>query len=189
MFRTLGSLGIIGRMKSMVILASAIACLLLSTAVAFNRMVRLRNRVRRAWTDVDVQLRLRHQLIPLLVQSVKGYAEQERAVLEKAALARREALAAEETLVRGRREETLSAALREVLLLGERHPGLRADDSFSRLAEEIVAAENDLAAARKYYNGSVRAYNTFIQSFPMNLLAAALRFRPAEYFQEEDDAP
>lgn len=168
--------------------AAVIVCLLLAAVLAFNRMVRLRNTVRRAWGDVDVQLGLRHQLFPLLVQSVKGYAEQERRVLEKAALARREALMAGDTRDRGRREEALSGALREVLLLGERYPELRADDSFSRLAERVVAVEDDLAAARKYYNGSVRIYNTYIQSFPVNLLASALRFRPAEYFPGEGDA-
>ncbi len=164
---------------------AAAALALLAAAAVFNRMIRLRNKVRRALQDIDVQLDLRQSLLPNLNRVAAGYAAHEREVLERAARARREAASARGTAERGRRELALAEALRGVLLLAERYPDLKADSSFARLAEETVRVEDHLAAARKYYNGAVRAYNTFIQSLPVNLLAALFRFSPAEYFQAE----
>lgn len=164
----------------------AVAALALAAAVAvFNRMIRLRNKVRRALHDIDVQLELRHRLLPSLARTASGYAAHEREVLERAASIREEAASASGTAERGRREVALAGALREVLFLAERYPDLKADSSFARLAEETVRVEDHLAAARKYYNGAVRTYNTFIQSFPVNLLAALFRFSPAEFFQAD----
>lgn len=153
-----------------------------AAALSFNHMVRLRNRVRRAWQDIDVQLELRHRLLPLLASAARGYAEREAALLEEATRARsgiRDAGPA----YRARSESGLDAAAREALSLVERYPDLKADASFSRLVEELVRVEDHLASARKYYNGAVRQYNTFIQAFPFNLLAGTLHFRPAEYFE------
>lgn len=166
----------------------AIAALFLAgAAFLFNRMVGARNKVRRAWHDIDVQLKLRHELIPRLVEVAEGYSLHERNILESVSAARARAQAASGIGERGERELSLSAALGEVLLLKEGYPELKADEAFERLSVELVQVENHLAAARKYYNGSVREYNTFIQSFPQMLMALLLRFRPAEYFQAEEE--
>lgn len=156
---------------------------LLAVVLAFNRMVGLRNKVRRAWKDIDVQLKLRHELIPLLVSTAEGYALHERQVLENVTAIRAQAEAASGVEEKGTRELTLGGALHKVFLLGEDYPNLKADTTFARLSGELVTVEDHLAAARKYYNGTVRIYNTCIQSFPYMLLARPLRFRPAEYFQ------
>ncbi|MEW6554060.1 MAG: LemA family protein [Actinomycetota bacterium] len=161
------------------------ALLLLALVLFFNHMIRLRNKTRRAWKDIDVQLKLRHQLIPLLVSTAEGYALHEKQVLEKVTRTRAEAVAASGVAERGARELSLAAALGEIFVLRERYPELKADESFQRLFEELVTVEDHLAASRKYYNGSVRIYNTFIQSFPQLLLARLFGFRTAEYFQQE----
>ena len=162
--------------------------MLLTVILFFNHTIRLRNKVRRAWKDIDIQLKLRHQLIPLLVSTAKGYALHEKAVLESVTRMRAEAETASGTDERGSREMSLAGALREVLLLKERYPELKADTTFERLSQELVTVEDHLAAARKYYNGSVRIYNTFIQSFPQLMLASLFLFRPAEYFQAGEEA-
>jgi LemA protein len=161
------------------------AVLFLAVVLVFNRMIRLRNKTRRAWKDIDVQLKLRHQLIPLLVSTAEGYALHEKQVLEKVTHMRTEAAAATGVAERGSRELSLAAALSEIFVLRERYPELKADESFQKLFGELVTVEDHLAASRKYYNGSVRIYNTFIQSFPQLLLARLFRFRAVEYFQQE----
>jgi len=167
-----------------VIVVSAV--LFLAVVLVFNRMIRLRNKTRRAWKDIDVQLKLRHQLIPLLVSTAEGYALHEKQVLEKVTRMRAEAAAATSVEERGTRELSLAAALSEIFVLREHYPELKADTNFERLFAELVTVEDHLAASRKYYNGSVRIYNTFIQSFPQLLMARLFRFRAAEYFQQED---
>jgi LemA protein len=163
------------------------ALLLLAIVLVFNHMIKLRNKVRRAWKDIDVQLKLRHQLIPLLVQTAAGYSLHERKVLESVTRIRAEAEAASGIEERGAKELSLAGALREVFLLREDYPELKADSSFARLSDELVTVEDHLAAARKYYNGTVRIYNTFIESFPQLVLARLFLFRSGEYFQLEDD--
>ena len=171
------------------ILVALGALLLLAIVLAFNHMVRLRNRVRRAWKDIDVQLKLRHELIPLLVRTAEGYALHEKDLLRSVTDMRAEAQAASGAGERGTRELSLARVLREMLLLREDYPELKADATFERLSQELVVVEDHLAAARKYYNGAARIYNTFIQSFPPLLLAGLLRCRPAEYFQLEEEPP
>ncbi len=171
-------------MEPYLYVAAVLAALLFAVAFVFNRMIRLRNRVRRAWKDIDVQLRLRHNLVPVLVSVAEGYAAHESGVLERAARLRAEARAAAGVRERGARELDLASSLAELFALGESYPDLKADEAFQRLFRESVMVENHLAAARKYYNGCVRDYNNFIQSFPQLILARLLRFRPSEYFQE-----
>ena len=163
------------------------AVLLVAVVLVFNRMIRLRNKTRRAWKDIDVQLKLRHQLIPLLVSTAQGYALHEKQALEKVTRMRAEAAAATGVEEKGIKELSLAAALSEIFVLRERYPELKADTNFARLFAELVTVEDHLAASRKYYNGSVRIYNTFIQSFPQLLMAWLFRFRAAEYFQQEDE--
>jgi LemA protein len=162
------------------------ALLFLAVALAFNHMIRLRNKTRKAWQDIDVQLKLRHQLVPLLVSTAEGYTLHEKEALEKVTRMRAEAEAASGVREKGARELSLQAALGEIFVLRESYPELKADESFERLFRELTTVENNLAASRKYYNGSVRIYDTFIQSFPQLLLARLFHFRAAEYFQGED---
>jgi LemA protein len=169
------------------VLIAAGALLLLAVVIVFNRMVRLRNKVKRAWRDIDIQLKLRHDLIPRLVSIAEGYALHEKDVLESVTRRRGEAQAASGAGEKGIREMSLSEALQRMLVLREHYPELKADEGFERLSRELVSVEDNIAAARKYYNGSVRIYDTYIQSFPQLLLAGLLRFRPAEYFQVEED--
>ncbi|MDY6796338.1 MAG: LemA family protein [Actinomycetota bacterium] len=167
-----------------------IACssfLLGYAAYTFNRMVSRRNKVRHAWKDIDVQLEKRHQLIPLPVDMADGYSLHERRTLEEVARKRAEAIRASGAGEKGRIEHSLSEDLDRYLLLEEEYPELKADSSFRRLSEGLVEVEGHLAAARKYYNGAVRIYNTYIQSFPQLLPARLLLFRPEEYFQLERD--
>jgi len=163
------------------------AALFLAVVLVFNHMIRLRNKTRKAWKDIDVQLKLRHQLIPILVSTAKGYALHEEQVLEKVTHMRTEAEAATGVRDKGARELSLAGALSEIFVLRERYPELKADENFERLARELVTVEDHLAASRKYYNGSVRIYNTFIESFPQLLLARLFRFRTGEYFQRDVD--
>jgi len=171
-----------------VYLVIAVAALtLLAVAVIFNRMIKLRNKVRRAWKDIDVQLKLRHELIPLLVSTAEGYAAHEQDLLQEVTNIRVRAEAASSVGEKGARESRLAGALSRLFMLEEHYPELKADTTFMRLSDELVTVENHLAAARKYYNGTVRIYNTFIQSFPQLLLAPLFRFRPDEYFQLEEE--
>jgi LemA protein len=163
------------------------ALILLAIVLVFNAMIMKRNKVRRAWRDIDVQLKLRHELIPRLVSTAEGYALHEKQTLEKVTRIRAEAEAASGVKERGTVELSLASALSEIFVLREGYPELKADTNFERLARELVAVENNLASSRKYYNGSVRIYNTFIQSFPQLLLARLFRFQEAEYFQKERD--
>jgi LemA protein len=166
---------------------AAAALLLIAVAVVFNRMIKLHNKVRRAWKDIDVQLKLRHELIPLLVSTAEGYAAHEIDLLQEVTNIRMRAEAASSVGERGATETRLAGALSRLFMLEEYYPELKADTTFMRLSEELVTVENHLAAARKYYNGTVRIYNTFIQSFPQLMLAPLFRFRPEEYFQLEEE--
>ncbi len=183
-----GLTGIIMRMSIWVYLViAAVALTLLAVAVVFNRMIKLRNKVRRAWKDIDVQLKLRHELIPLLVSTAEGYAAHEKDLLQEVTNIRVRAEAASGVGEKGARESMLAGALSKLFMLEEHYPELKADTNFARLSGELVTVENHLAAARKYYNGTVRIYNTFIQSFPQLMLAPIFRFLPAEYFQLEEE--
>ncbi len=149
----------------------------------YNRLVRQRNIVSAAWADIDVQLQKRHELVPNLVATVRGYMRHEADVLENTTLARRGApedlgpLAAQET--------GLSRSIGQLFLLAEDYPDLKASDGFQQLHESLVAVEDDLQYARRYYNGAVRDNNNLIQSFPVNLVAGPLGFREAEFFEIE----
>lgn len=154
----------------------------------FNRLVRLRNQVRVAWSDVDVQLQRRHDLVPMLVETVKGYAHHEQDLLERIAQARSAALAATSPAARGGPETALGQGLERLLALGEAYPDLKASDNFSQLATQLVQVEDTLQHARRFYNGSVREYNNAQETFPTLLIAKALAFKPAEFFAAEADA-
>lgn len=168
----------------------ALILLLVVAAAAwlFNRMVRLRNQVHVAWSDVDVQLQRRHDLVPMLVETVRGYAHHEQGLLENIASERSAALKATQPGARGAPETALGHDLGRLIALGEAYPELKASANFSQLSSQLVQVEDTLQHARRFYNGSVREYNTALETFPALLIAGPLGFKPAEFFAAEADA-
>jgi len=155
---------------------------------AFNGLVRGRNRIDAAWAQIDVQLQRRHDLIPNLVETVKGYAAHERAVLQEVTAARATAVGARGIDARGQAEQQVSGALRSLLAVAEAYPELKADRSFLTLQEELEGTEGKIAYARQFYNDTVQRYDTRIQAFPGNVVAALGHFEPRPYFQADRDS-
>lgn len=159
---------------------------LLAGVLLFNSFVRLRNRTREAFSGVDVQLKRRHDLVPNLVDVVRAYAAHERNTLEDVVRARGAAEAASGVAAREETEGALRRSLDRLLVLVERYPELKADRRFLDLQEDLVDVEDHLQYARRYYNATVRDYNTRIEQFPARLLAPLCGFRRAAFFQIED---
>jgi LemA protein len=157
-------------------------------AFAFNRLVRLRNQMRSAWADIDVQLTRRHDLVPQLVTAVKAYAGHERATLEAVTELRARAVETNSPARLGEVESALEQALSRLFALREAYPELKANENFARLQRDLVDVEDHLQFARRFYNGAVRDYNTTIQRVPDLAVARAFGFVQAEFFQAEDEA-
>jgi len=164
-----------------------LAALLIWAAVAFNLLIRDRNRVAQAWSDVDVQLLRRHDLIPRLVEMVKGYAGYERAVLSNIAELRGQSASASPA-ARGEAEKTVASGVTKLVALAEAYPDLKASDNFRDLHNKLVDTENQIQYARRYYNGAVNLLNNRIQRFPDLLIANTFGFKLAEFFDLEDPA-
>lgn len=176
------------RWTPLTILSTLIIAALMAWAVyAFNRLVRLRNQVRAAWADIDVQLCRRHDLVPPLVAAVKAYADHERTTLAAVTELRTRALALDSPARLGEVEAELQRGLERLFALRENHPDLKASELFIGLQRDLVDVEDHLQYARRYYNGAVRDFNTTIQRFPDLLIARALRFGAAEFFQAHAD--
>lgn len=159
--------------------------------VTYNGLVKLRVRVNEAWSDIEVQMKRRYNLIPNLVETVKGYAKHEAGTLEKVTRARAEALANQGTPgEQAQSESFLTGALKSLFAVAEDYPELKANEGFLSLQEDLAEIEEKIQAARRYYNGSVRDINTKIDQFPSNLVAQSFRFTKAEFFEldEEDSA-
>ena len=154
----------------------------------YNGMVRARNRVDEAWSGIDVQLKRRHDLIPNLVETVKGYATHEREVFEAVTQARAAAMGAQTPAQSAAAEGALTGALGRLFAVAEAYPQLRAAESFTQLQQELANTEDQIAASRRIYNGNVQAYNTKIQVFPNSLLAGPFGFTRREFFEIEDPA-
>lgn len=163
--------------------ASVVLLVLAWTIFVFNRLVRLRNQVRNAWADIDVQLTRRHDLVPQLVAAVKGYADHERSVLTAVTELRAQALRQSSPARLGAIESELEGALGKLLALQEAYPDLKASTNFLDLQKGLVEVEDHLQYARRYYNGSVRDLNDAIQHFPDLLVARAFGFRESEFYQ------
>ena len=163
------------------------ALLLVAAVVLYNRLVRSRNRVSTAWSDIDVQLQRRHDLIPQLVKAVDAYAKYEKATLEAVTELRAEAMRVVDVNARGEAEQALSEGVSRLLALAENYPDLKANENFLKLQAELVQTEDYLQFARRYYNGSVRDYNTLTETVPSNLVAGLFRFEPREFFQKSSD--
>jgi LemA protein len=164
----------------------ALIALLLYVGVTFNELVAERNQVRAAWADIDVQLQRRHDLVPQLAATVKGYAEHELSTLSAITELRARAQAGGTIAQRGQIETKLAAQVTQLLALQERYPDLKASGNFLQLQRDLVDVEDHLQYARRFYNGAVRQYNTHIQHFPELLLAQPFGFRPQDFFQAED---
>jgi LemA protein len=159
-------------------------------AFAFNRLVHLRNQVRNAWSDIDVQLKRRHDLVPQLVAAVKGYTGHERGVLQAVTELRAQAASLSSPAKLGQVESSLEQALVQLFALKEAYPDLKANESFLQLQRDLVEVENQLQYARRFYNGAVRDYNTAIQRVPDTFIARSCGFSESEFFQAgEEDRP
>ncbi len=169
------------------LLVSAIVALMVVVAVLYNRLVRDRNRVAGAWSDIDVQLQRRHDLIPQLVKAVDQYAKYERATIEAITTLRAEAMKTKDVEKLGDTEEALSSGVQRLLALAEQYPDLKASENFLKLQAELVESENYLQFARRFYNGSVREYNTRIESVPHNVIAGWFSFEMRSFFQKSSD--
>lgn len=152
----------------------------------YNSLVSLRVRVKNAWSQIDVQLKRRHDLIPNLVETVKGYASHEKEVLENVIKARAQASSAKEIKERAEAENMLTSALRSLFAVVENYPNIKANQNFLNLQEELTTTENRIAFARQYYNDEVMRFNTALQTVPRNLIAQIFSFQKAEFLKIED---
>src|SRR5690349_7337928 len=169
-------------MSSGWIIVGILVILVLFAFAAYNRLVTLRQRVGQSFADIDVQLKQRHDLIPNLVETVKGYAAHERGTLEAVVQARNTAMAAQGPAQQAAAENMLSGTLRQLFALSEAYPDLKANANFQQLQAELTDIENKLAASRRFFNNAVQEYNTSIQQFPAALFAGMFGFGPREFF-------
>jgi LemA protein len=171
------------------VIIGIIVLLVLWIIMIYNGLVAMRQRVSQAFADIDVQLKQRHDLIPNLVETVKGYAAHERGTLEEVVKLRNVAMAAQGPAQQAAAENMLTGALRQMFALAESYPDLKANQNFQQLQRELSDIENKLAAARRFFNNAVQEYNTGIQQFPAALFAAALGFSPKEFFDVGEARP
>ena len=164
------------------IILGIIAALIVWVIMIYNGLVAMRQRVNQSFADVDVQLKQRHDLIPNLVETVKGYASHERGTLEAVVQARNAAITAQGPAAQSQAETALSGALRQLFALSEAYPDLKANTNFQQLQTELSDIENKIAAARRFFNNSVQEYNTGIQQFPAALFASSFGFTPQVFF-------
>lgn len=154
--------------------------------IMFNSLIRSRNRVKESWSDIDVQLKRRYDLIPNLVETVKGYAAHEAGTLDKVIQARAKAMSAQGAKEKGEAENMLSGALKSMFALAEAYPQLRAVESFTKLQDELTDTENKVQAARRFYNTNVLSFNTKIEQVPNNIVASMFGFKKEEFFEITD---
>jgi len=172
---------------NLVLLALLLAALIWAV-LAFNRLVRLRNQVRAGWSDIDVQLMRRHDLVPMLVESVRAYAGHEKSVFERVTALRTAAMEVSSPQRLAKVEAALEHEVGRLLAIKEAYPELKASGNFLKLQRDLVDIEDHLQYARRFYNGAVRELNDGVQRFPNLLIANACGFRQAEFFEAADDA-
>jgi LemA protein len=172
--------------SAIIVLALIVVAVVWAISI-YNGLVGMRQRVNQAYADVDVQLRQRHDLIPNLVETVKGYASHERGTLEEVVKARNAAMTAQGPAQQAAAENMLSGALRQLFALAESYPDLKASANFQQLQAELSDLENKIAASRRFFNNAVQEYNTGIQRFPAALFAASFGFAPKTFFDLGDE--
>lgn len=165
-----------------------IVVLIVAIIGMYNGLITLKNRVDEAWSDIDVQLKRRHDLIPNLIETVKGYAAHEQGTFEKVTQARTAAMQAGSADEKAKAENALSGTLKSIFALAENYPDLKANQNFIELQKELTDTEDKIQASRRFYNGNVRDFNTKIQVFPTNLMAGMLGFQSRQFFEIADAA-
>jgi LemA protein len=173
---------------SLIITLTIVAILIVWFITVYNGLVRLRNRVKEAWSDIDVQLKRRYDLIPNLIETVKGYAGHEKTVFENVTEARAKAISASGAAEKAQAENALSSTLKSLFAVSENYPQLRASENFSKLQEELSDTENKIQAARRFYNGNVMDFNTKQEIFPSSIVASVFGFAKSEFFEIEEPA-
>ena len=172
----------------LLIVLAVVVVLVIYVIVLYNNLVRFRNRIENAWAQIDVQLKRRWDLIPNLVETVKGYASHEKETLERVIQARNAATTAQGPAAQAESENLLTGALRQLFAVSEAYPDLKANTNFLELQEELTSTEGRIAFARQHYNDTVLKYNTAIETFPAVILAGPLRFTEREYFEADDES-
>ncbi len=175
-------------MVETLVFLGVVAALALYAVSIYNRLVRNRNLVQEGWSGIEVQLKRRANLIPNLVEAVKGYMGQERGVLTQVTELRARTLAAEKPGERAQAEGALGRALANLFAVAEAYPDLKSSANFLDLQGQLAEIEGQIQLARRYYNGATRDFNILVQSFPSNLVAQGFNFQPAEYFELDDEA-
>lgn len=173
------------------IILAIIAVVAIALVVMYNSLIKSRNQVDEGWSDIDVQLKRRYDLIPNLIETVKGYATHEKELFEKVTQARSQAMQAEssgDTKQLAQAENMLSSTLKSLFAVSENYPDLKANENFAKLQDELADTENKIQASRRFYNGTVRDFNTKIQIFPTNVFAGMLGFTAREFFEIEEAA-
>ena len=180
-------------MQIIYVILAVLGFLSFGLAAIYNRLITLKNRTKEAWSDIDVQLKRRYNLIPNLVETVKGYATHERELFEKVTQARAQAMGAKAVGERAQAENALSQTLKTLFAVSENYPQLKASTNFSELQRELSDTEDKVQAARRFYNGNVRDLNIKIESFPSNIVAGIFHFKKMELFEietpEQREAP
>jgi LemA protein len=173
------------------VLLGALGLIVIWLIATYNGLITLRNRTDEAWSDIDVQLKRRYDLIPNLVETVKGYAGHEKEVFEKVTLARAAAINAEKSgnpAEIAKTENMLAGTLKTLFAVAENYPDLKASQNFLQLQDELSDTENKVQAARRFYNGNVRDFNTKLEKFPTNMVAGVFGFKSKEFFEIEEAA-
>ena len=173
-------------MWPIIIILVILAIIVLWLVFAYNGFMRLINRAKEAWADIDVQLKRRYDLIPNLVETVKGYATHEREAFENVTKARAMALGAQGLEEKGKAENMLTGALKSIFAIAEAYPQLKANENFLELQRELSDTENKIQAARRFYNSNVRDLNIGVETFPKNIIANMFKFSKMEFFQLEE---
>jgi LemA protein len=170
---------------TILIILIIIAILVIAVVSIYNKLIRLRNMVKSSWSDIDVQCKKRYDLVPNLVETVKGYASHERTVFEKVTEARSMAMKATTPAEMAKAENMIRDTLKSLFAVAEAYPELKANQNFIQLQSQLQDLENNIEMARRYYNAVVRDFNILIESFPSNLIASTFNFKQAELFQLE----
>jgi LemA protein len=170
---------------TILIILIILAILVIAVVSIYNKLVRLRNTVRSSWSDIDVQMKKRFDLVPNLVETVKGYAAHEKSVFQKVTQARSMAMQATSPAEMAKAENMLRDTLKSLFAVAEAYPDLKANANFLQLQSQLQELENSIESARRYYNAVVRDFNTLIESFPSNLIASQFSFKQEEFFQLE----
>ncbi len=172
-------------MVAMLIIVGIFLVIISFVIVTYNKLIRLKNTVRSSWSDVDVQLKKRYDLVPNLIETVKGYASHERSVFEKVTQARSNAMRASSPADKARAENALTDTLKTLFALSEAYPELKANANFMQLQSQLKELEDNIEYSRRYYNAVVRDFNILIESFPSNIIASMFNFKQEEFFALE----